>query len=80
MYIYLTIVAWNEGTRLQVPKTKYEFFDDFERQKHASFKKILKVECKLHPRTNNRVSWGAVELCCFKQISRALMVNILVCD
>ena len=31
-YIY---VAWNEETRLRAPKTKFEFFDDFERQKHA---------------------------------------------
>ena len=28
-------VAWNEETRLTAPKTKFEFFDDFERQKHA---------------------------------------------
>ena len=28
-------MAWNEETRLTAPKTKFEFFDDFERQKHA---------------------------------------------
>ena len=28
-------VAWNEETRLTAPKTKFEFFHDFERQKHA---------------------------------------------
>ena len=28
-------MAWNKETRLTAPKTKFEFFDDFERQKHA---------------------------------------------
>ena len=28
-------MVWNEETRLAAPKTKFEFFDDFERQKHA---------------------------------------------
>ena len=30
-----TYVAWNKETRLTALKTKFEFFDDFERQKHA---------------------------------------------
>ena len=28
-------MAWNEETWLTAPKTKFEFFDDFERQKHV---------------------------------------------
>ena len=28
-------MAWNEETRLTAPKTKFEFFDDFERHKNA---------------------------------------------
>ena len=28
-------MAWNEETRLTVPKTKFEFSDDFEKHKHA---------------------------------------------
>ena len=39
---------------------------------------MFKVECKSHPRTNSRVSLGAVELCCFEKISWARMVKILV--
>ena len=42
------------------------------------FEHFLKVECKSHPRTNSRVPWGAVELCCFEKISWACMVKILV--
>ena len=38
----------------------------------------FKVECESHPRTNSRVPWGAVELCCFEKISWARMVKMLV--
>ena len=31
----------------------------------AECSQLFKVECKSHPRTNSRVPWGAVELCCF---------------
>ena len=38
---------------------------------------FVKVECKSHPRTNSRVPWGAVKLCCFEKISWARMVKFL---
>ena len=44
----------------------------------ADFIIVVKVEYKSHPRTNSRVPWSAVELCCFEKISWARMVEILV--
>ena len=41
-------------------------------------KQWVKVECKSHPRTNGRVTWSAVELCRFENISWIHMVEILV--
>ena len=38
----------------------------------------FEVECKSHPRTNSRLPWDAVDLCCFEKISWDRMVKILV--
>ena len=54
-------------------------FKDFWKTPHfiSAHKTDFKIECKSHPRTNSRVPWDAVELCCFEKISWVNMVKIL---
>ena len=63
-YIFETVAKCNK-TRNRETRTR-------------SVSTSFKVECKSHPRTNSRVPWGAVELCCSEKISWARMVKILV--